>query len=218
MRDRATRKRSAKWFFICYWFSIILVAIYFPTIFRFVVGKTSSLPMIQLHLRTNLIYEGQPVDDLLAKHGPFNIESFGPYQTFLPPGEYVGLFEGHQLTAKNGRLCAATTWGCTQGLKVYFNTLTPGEWKEFGELQRAEWKRRNQARLDTQIAASSSVLYESIYSIPQPNVVRVARMAAAGIGSYKQPIQSVETRLRIEARMAVAGVGAYPEPVTPVEE
>jgi hypothetical protein len=177
---------------------ILFLAWNLPSIASFVQrtiwGKTDREASIRLHLALGLIHEGQTVEDLLRKHGPFRIEDAGSYQQIQVHGNYIGQFQGYRLIAKDGKLRSAEWWTDSGPVKEikYFDTLSAVEWKEFEQLYWKERRRISQARLDSQIAVSSSVLYERIQGIPQPNPKRVARIAVAGTGAYEEPTTWVE--------------------------
>lgn len=114
------------------------------------------------------IRAGDPVDAVVAAHGPFHVEQFGPY-TLLTDARLAGgfSFEGYAIVAKHGRARASWWYTCVGGL-TFFDALTPTEAVEFPALRDADRDRRHQDRRAVSMAAIGPVGYIALCEPPLP--------------------------------------------------
>jgi hypothetical protein len=131
-------------------------------------GDASKRP-VEVALARNRIAEGQSVDAVIAKHGPFHVMEYGPYKSLEPThNANGGAFESYIIIAKDGKLRSADWWTCTGQLQ-FFNSLSQAEVDEYIELRDAHRQKIRDAKLAAQMALAGSVLHKSIFDIPRPN-------------------------------------------------
>lgn len=120
-------------------------------------------------LARHRIEKGHSVEDLIAKHGPFHVTSYGSYQSLEPTYMADGLmaFESYVIIAKDGRLRFAHWWTCTGQLE-FFNTLTKDEEAEYVSLRDERRKKLIEGRIAAQMAIAGGMLHGGIHSIRQP--------------------------------------------------
>ena len=122
---------------------------------------------VEKALADGRIKSGQSVDEVVAAHGPFHVETVGPYQRLAGPLSVGGIsFEGYGIVAKDGRLVGAG-WATCTGRVTFFDTLTPAEW---GEVSEAFRKHRDQLWEAERAAwmAVSGVAAQTAWESPPP--------------------------------------------------
>lgn len=132
------------------------------------------------------IREGQAVQDVVRRHGPFYERPLGNYTILDPPDMRSMDFGGWRLIAKDGRARFAGYWSCTGGLD-FFNTLTPAEETEVAVLIKQDNVRIGQARISGHLAVVGSWAAPNPFLIGPFDPLREPRMAVAGIGAYTEP-------------------------------
>lgn len=115
------------------------------------------------------IDEGRAVDDVIAKHGPFHVTTYGDYQSIEPDYMANGLmaFESYIMIAKDGRLRFAHWWTCTGQLE-FFNSFSKEEEAEYVSLRDERRKKLIEGGIAAQMAIAGGMLHGGIHSIPQP--------------------------------------------------
>ncbi len=163
-----------------------------PIATRWALANFGSTRPVEVALARYRIVEGQPVEDVIAKHGPFHVSRFGPYVTLEPVSmaNAVMAFESYQIIAKDGRLRTAAWWTCTGNL-TFFNSLSPDDEADFVAARTNYRRERGLARLAAQMAIAGGGFHEHVLSIPQPDPARDARLAVAGAGAYIEPFTAI---------------------------
>jgi hypothetical protein len=147
---------------------------------------------VEVALARDRIVEGQAMDDVITRHGPFHVSRFGPFATLEPPDTANGFipFESYQIIAKDGRLRQAAWWSCT-GTLTFFNSFSKNDEAEFVAERTRYWRVRTHARLEAQMAIGGTGLFEHIHTLPRPDPQRDARLAVAGGAAYIEPFTAI---------------------------
>ncbi|QEL18224.1 hypothetical protein [Limnoglobus roseus] len=142
-------------------------------------------PPVERAIARGKIFEGQPVEEVIAHYGPFRTTALAEY-TLLNPPERNGSFEGYQIVVKDGHVRSAHWWTCVAQLE-FFNSLSREEEREVNELYEQRQRFLRDARQLTRLALVGSWAYPDPLTIQPPDPLRDARMAVAGLGAYIEP-------------------------------
>ena len=149
-----------------------------------------SQPVVR-GLARGSIREGQPVDEVVARYGPFDVETVGRYQLLSAPRAGFS-FEGWGILARDGKLVHAVWYTCTAHV-TYFDALLADEHRDCWEQVQAHRDRVREDRHRARMAAAGAA---GVHAGPladdyRRDGERLAGMAAAGsagfIACYEPP-------------------------------